>query len=59
MPGPIVDEIVTFFMYVPLAEAGFAFTRASVMLLRFAPSCSLLKDSFPNGACTMPGARPS
>ena len=54
-PGPIVDESEAERKYFPLgAFSGFAATRASITLLKFASSLSSPKLSLPKGACRTP-----
>lgn len=48
-PGPIVDARVTDFMYLPLADAGFALATAVIRLAMFSASFSLPNDTFPVG----------
>ena len=53
-PGPMVEEIATRLMKVPLAPAGFAFCTASAKALMFCTSLSAGNDALPTPACTMP-----
>ena len=48
MPGPIVDEIVAFLTYLPLAAEGFARITASISVFAFSASRSLSKLTLPN-----------
>src|SRR4051794_19190416 len=53
-PGPIVDDTVTLFMYLPFAAAGFALTMLSTSAWVLAISESLEKEDLPTGAWMMP-----
>ena len=54
IPGPIVDDSVTLFRYLPLAAAGFAFTILSTSACALATSESVAKEVLPSGAWMMP-----
>src|SRR5262249_1368467 len=53
-PGPIVDDSVTLFRYLPLPAAGLAFTMLSTSACAFAMRASLANDLLPTGAWMMP-----
>src|SRR5262249_54497794 len=53
-PGPMVEEIATRLMKVPLAPAGRAFCTASANALMFCTRWSAGNDALPTPACTMP-----
>src|ERR1041384_2647318 len=53
-PGPIVDDSVTLFRYLPLAAAGFAFTMLSTSACALAMSDAEENDDLPTGAWMMP-----
>src|SRR6476660_1072166 len=53
-PGPIVDDIVTLFRYLPLAADGFALTMLSTSAWTLAISESAENDVLPTGAWMMP-----
>ena len=48
-PGPIVDEMVSFFKNMPLAAAGFAFVRSTSNAARFSLSAGTSKSERPIG----------
>ena len=54
IPGPIVEEIATFFIVVPLEACGFALIIVSVIASKFSISLSLSNDTLPIGTCTFP-----
>lgn len=49
-PGPIVDEMLAFFKYVPLTPEGLALTIASTKAVTFSWSASSLKLALPTPA---------
>jgi hypothetical protein len=49
-PGPIVDDSVTLFRYLPLAAGGLAFTMLSTSAWALATSESLANEVLPTGA---------
>src|SRR6185295_10711436 len=53
-PGPMVEEIATRLMKVPLAPAGLAFCTASANALMFCTSLSAANEALPIPAWTMP-----
>ena len=53
-PGPMVEEMATRLMKVPLAPAGLAFCTASAKALMFCTSLSAENEALPTPACTMP-----
>src|SRR6516225_4695849 len=53
-PGPMVEEMATRLMKVPLAPAGRAFCTASANALMFCTRWSAENDALPTPACTMP-----
>jgi hypothetical protein len=54
IPGPIVDDTVILFKYLPFAADGLALTRAEIRALKLSTSCSVGKDTLPIGAWTIP-----
>src|SRR2546427_7702 len=53
-PGPIVDDSVTLFKYLPLAADGVALTMLSTSACALATSESVAKEVLPTGAWMMP-----
>src|SRR5699024_10058212 len=49
IPGPIVDVMTTFRIYVPLEDCGFAFAIVSTIVSKFSTNFSFSKESFPIG----------
>src|SRR5215831_6498706 len=54
IPGPMVEQIVALFTYLPLATAGFALMTALMRLAAFSTSLSVAKLALPTGAWMIP-----
>ena len=54
IPGPIVEDTVRLFRYLPFAAAGFALTTLETKACAFSTRFWLENDVLPIGACTMP-----
>ncbi len=54
IPGPIVEVTATFFMYVPFAAAGLAFTIVSKIVVKFSTNLLSSKDTLPIGTWMLP-----
>src|SRR6476660_587941 len=53
-PGPIVEDTVTDFRYLPLAAAGFALTTESTSAWALTITLCVGKDVFPSGVWMIP-----
>src|SRR3990167_4473981 len=54
MPGPIVDEIVIFFMNLPFDVGGLDAANTRTKAMRFSWSCASVNETLPNEKWTTP-----